>query len=85
MKCRNCYPRSLDYQKVAGKIVVCVNEDPTVLRRIKRLVVQDTKAMGMIHINEDQKDFPFNSGAFPFTEIGNVEGHQILHYINSTR
>ncbi|KAH6794314.1 hypothetical protein C2S52_004791 [Perilla frutescens var. hirtella] len=83
---RNCIPGSLDPKKVAGKIVVCMNEDTSVSRRIKQLVVQDAGGKGAIlmqrgggHIN------PYDSGAFPFVEVGQDIGSQILHYINSTR
>ncbi|KAL1346471.1 hypothetical protein HN51_020121 [Arachis hypogaea] len=82
---RNCYPGSLDYNKVAGKIVVCVNDDPTISRKIKKLVLQDAKAMGMILIDEEKKDVPFDAAVFPFSEVTNLEGHQILRYINSTK
>ncbi|XP_054811862.1 CO(2)-response secreted protease-like [Prosopis cineraria] len=82
---RNCFPRSVDYTKVAGSIVVCVADDPTVSRRIKKLVLQDAKAMGLILIDEDKKDVPYDAGVFPFTEVGNLEGYQILEYINSTK
>jgi hypothetical protein len=41
--------------------------------------------MGMIFVSEDNKDVSFDAGAFPFTEIGNLEGRQILQYINSTK
>ncbi|KAJ1381489.1 Peptidase S8/S53 domain [Sesbania bispinosa] len=82
---RNCYPGSLDYNKVAGNIVVCVNDDPNISRRVKKLVLQDARAMGMILIDEDNKDVSFDAGAFPFTEVGNLEGYQILEYINTTK
>ncbi|XP_061343243.1 CO(2)-response secreted protease-like [Gastrolobium bilobum] len=82
---RNCIPGSLDYNKTAGNIVVCVNDDPTISRRIKKLVVQDARAMGMILIDEDNKDVSFDAGVFPFTQVGNLEGNQILEYINSTK
>ncbi|MED6120540.1 hypothetical protein PIB30_118845 [Stylosanthes scabra] len=82
---RNCYPGSLDYSKVAGKIVVCVNDDPTISRRIKKLVLQDAKAIGMILIDEENQDVPFDADVFPFSEVTNLQGHQILHYINSTK
>ncbi|PON69884.1 Subtilase [Trema orientale] len=82
---RNCYPGSLDSKKVAGKIVVCANDDPTVTRRIKKLVVEDAKAKGVIVIDEDEKGVPFDSGFFSFVEVGNDEGSQILNYINSTK
>ncbi|XP_050386974.1 CO(2)-response secreted protease-like [Argentina anserina] len=82
---RNCYPGSFDPKKIAGKIVVCVADDPTVSRRIKKLVVDDAKAKGLILIDEDEKSVPFDSGVFPFTEVGDIEGFQILNYINSTK
>ena len=85
LKCRNCFPGSLDFNKTAGNIVVCVNDDPSVSRRIKKLVVQDARAVGIILINENNKDAPFDAGVFPFTQVGNLEGHQILKYINSTK
>lgn len=85
LKCRNCYPGSLDYNKVAGNIVVCANDDPTVSRRIKKLVTQDARAVGMILIDEDHKDVPFDAGVFPYSQVANLEGHQILEYINSTK
>ncbi|KAM1263254.1 hypothetical protein ACFXTH_028266 [Malus domestica] len=82
---RNCYPGSLDQKKVVGKIVVCVDDDPAVSRRTKKLVVADTKAKGLILIDEAEKGVPFDSGIFPFTEVGNIAGFQILKYINSTK
>lgn len=41
--------------------------------------------MGLILIDEEKKDVPFDAGIFPFTEVGDLEGHQILEYINSTK
>ncbi|KAJ7949431.1 Subtilisin-like protease [Quillaja saponaria] len=81
----NCYPGSLDHKKASGKIVVCVDNDPTVLRRIKKLVVENAKAKGMILISEEEKGVPYDAGVFPFTEVANTEGYQILQYINSTK
>ncbi|KAG7029593.1 CO(2)-response secreted protease [Cucurbita argyrosperma subsp. argyrosperma] len=82
---RNCYPGSLDRSKVAGKIVVCASDDFSTSRTIKELVVQDAKAVGLILINEASKTVPMDSNIFPFTQIGNSEGLQILEYINSTK
>ena len=83
--CRNCYPGSLDPKKVAGKIVVCTNDDPTITRRIKKLVVEDAKAKGLILIDEDETGVPFDSGVFSFVEVGALVGLEILHYLNSTK
>ncbi|XP_028118691.1 CO(2)-response secreted protease-like [Camellia sinensis] len=48
-------------------------------------VVEGDKAEGLILIDEAEKDLPFNSGIFPFSEVGNIVGSQILNYINSTK
>ncbi|KAJ9179499.1 hypothetical protein P3X46_011281 [Hevea brasiliensis] len=82
---KDCYPGSLDRQKVAGKIVVCIDSDFSVPRQIKKLVVEDARAKGLILINEDEKGVPFDSGVFPFAEVGNIAGAQLLQYINSTK
>ncbi|EEF36839.1 Xylem serine proteinase 1 precursor, putative [Ricinus communis] len=82
---RNCYPGSLDRAKVAGKIVVCIDNDPSIPRRIKKLVVEDARAKGLILINEVEEGVPFDSGVFPFAEVGNIAGTQLLKYINSTK
>ena len=42
-----------------GKILVCVSDDQTVSRHIKKLRLQDARAMGMILIDENNKDVPF--------------------------
>lgn len=81
----NCRPGSLDPKKVGGKIVLCIDNDPTVSRRIKKLVVEDAGAKGMILINEDDKGVPFDSGAFPFVEVGNKAGYKIFKYMNSNK
>ena len=81
----NCYPGSLDADKTAGKIIVCVGTDPTVTRRVKKLVAQGARAKGLILIDEDEKGVPFDSGSFPFSEVGNDVGAQILEYMNSTK
>ncbi|KAH6772418.1 hypothetical protein C2S51_010822 [Perilla frutescens var. frutescens] len=83
---RNCMPGSLDFTKVAGKIVVCMNDEASVSRMIKKLVVEDAKAKGVIIIDgEEEETSPFDSGTFPYSEVGETIGHQILHYINSTK
>ncbi|TQE10305.1 hypothetical protein C1H46_004144 [Malus baccata] len=77
--------RIIGSKESVGKIVVCVDDDPAVSRRIKKLVVADTKAKGLILIDEAEKGLPFDSGIFPFTEVGNTASFQILEYINSTK
>jgi hypothetical protein len=81
----NCYPGSLDEQKVAGKIVVCVSTDSTVSRRVKKLVAEGSGAIGLVLIEDEQKDVPFQAGSFAFSQVGNDVGAQILSYITSTK
>ncbi|KAI3445161.1 hypothetical protein Pfo_001826 [Paulownia fortunei] len=81
---RNCIPGSLDSKKVAGKIIVCMNDEPTVSRRIKKLIVEDAKGKGVIIIDGQGEITPFDSGTYPFAEVGETIGSKILHYINST-
>ncbi|CAJ2657243.1 unnamed protein product [Trifolium pratense] len=82
---RNCYPGSLDNRKVAGKIVICVNDDQNIIRNMKKLIVQDAGAIGVILIEKEDIDVPFDAGLFPFTEVGNLKGYQILKYLKSTK
>ncbi|XP_051146483.1 CO(2)-response secreted protease-like isoform X2 [Andrographis paniculata] len=82
---RNCVPGSLDGKKVAGKIIVCVNDEPTVSRNIKKLVVEDAKAKGLIIIDSQEESSPFDSGTYPFAQVAEAAGTKLLHYINSTR
>ncbi|KAM0953952.1 putative tripeptidyl-peptidase II [Dioscorea sansibarensis] len=81
----NCYPGSLDLRKTAGKIIVCVDSDPSVTRKVKKLVAQDAQTKGLILIDEVEKGVAFDSGSYPFSEVGNKAGVQILKYINSTK
>ncbi|KAJ6346835.1 hypothetical protein OIU76_003504 [Salix suchowensis] len=82
---RNCYPGSLDTKKVAGKIVVCTDNDLNIPLQIKKLVVEDARAKGLILVSEDEKIVPFDSGMVPFAEVGNLSGLQIIKYINDTK
>ncbi|KAJ4720463.1 Subtilisin-like protease [Melia azedarach] len=80
---RSCDPESLDPKKVAGKIIVCI--DPTVLRTIMLLVAEGAKAKGLIVVNKDESIVPFDSGKFPYAEVGKVSGYRIIKYINSIK
>uniref|UniRef100_A0A0E0JH36 Subtilisin-like protease n=1 Tax=Oryza punctata TaxID=4537 RepID=A0A0E0JH36_ORYPU len=81
----NCYPGSLDAQKAAGKIVVCVGTDPMVSRRVKKLVAEGAGARGLVLIDDAEKAVPFVAGGFPFSQVATDAGAQILEYINSTK
>ncbi|KAL5802010.1 hypothetical protein ACOSQ3_033642 [Xanthoceras sorbifolium] len=82
---KSCYPGSLDPEKVEGKIIVCIGNDPTVPRKIRKLVVEDANAKGLILVNEYEKGVPFDSGTFAFAQVDNRVGSQIINYINSTK
>lgn len=47
--------------------------------------MEDAKAEGLILIDEEEKGVPIDSETFPFTQVGNVAGFQILKYMNSTK
>ncbi|KAL8159648.1 hypothetical protein V2J09_001185 [Rumex salicifolius] len=81
----NCIPGSLDAKKIAGKIILCIDTYPSVSRKIKKLVVEDSGAKGLVYISEMQKSVPFDAGAFPFVQVGEDAGMQILKYINSSK
>lgn len=81
----NCYPGSLDAQKVARKIVVCVGTNSMVARRVKKLVAEGSGASGLVLIDDEQKDVPFDAGSFAFSQVGNDVGAQILGYMISTK
>ena len=70
---------------MAGKIVACLDKDPTVPRRVKKMVAEGAGASGLILIDETEKGVSFDSGSFPFSEVGKRAGTQILKYINSSR
>lgn len=86
MCCRGCYPGSLDPAKVEGKIVLCFDNDPTLPNKIRKLVVEDAGAKGLIMVSQDYKQgVPFDSGTFAFTQVDQSVGSQIVQYINSTK
>ncbi|CAN6443214.1 unnamed protein product [Victoria cruziana] len=82
---RNCYPGSLNAAKTARKIVVCLEDDPIVTRKVKKLAVESLGARGMIFVDQQSKSSAFDAGDFPFVEVNTSVGNQILAYINSTR
>lgn len=65
--------------------MVCVNSDPTLTRKIRKLVVEGVGAKGMVFIDETLKGYPFDTGVFPFTQVDNTAGSKILNYISSTK
>lgn len=49
------------------------------------MVVEDAKGKGVIIIHGQGESTPFDSGTYPFAEVGEKIGSQILHYIKSTK
>ncbi|CAH9085164.1 unnamed protein product [Cuscuta epithymum] len=82
---RICAPGTLNTTEVTGKIVVCMHDDLAVSRTIKKLVVEDAGAKGLILIDGFENSSPFDSGAYPFAEVRKDLGFQILKYINTTK
>ncbi|CAN1343761.1 CO(2)-response secreted protease [Linum perenne] len=82
IKTSNCYPGSLEKDKVAGKIVICLTNDTSITRRIRKLVVEDAGGIGMIQINQEETSVPFDAGTFPFVAVGSRYGTRILNYMN---
>ncbi|XP_014753845.1 CO(2)-response secreted protease isoform X2 [Brachypodium distachyon] len=83
----NCYPGSLDPEKVRGKIVVCVGSTGTMMasRRVKKVVAEGSGASGLVLIDDAKMDEPYDAGSFAFSQVGSHVGAQILDYINSTK
>lgn len=65
--------------------MVCINSDPTLTRRVKKLVVEGVGAKGMVLVDGTLKGNPFDAGVFPFTEVDDSAGSEILQYIGTTK
>ncbi|KAL7117566.1 hypothetical protein ACP275_03G079400 [Erythranthe tilingii] len=81
----NCIPGSLDDSKVKGKIVVCENKDESYEPRDKFEDLQQQGAIGMIVIDNDERQVATKYESFPVAAVSEDDGAQILSYINSTR
>ena len=46
--------------------------------RVKKLAAEESQAKGLILIDEFEKGVPFDSGSFPFSEVGEKAGALIL-------
>ncbi|KAM7515961.1 hypothetical protein LguiA_005544 [Lonicera macranthoides] len=80
-----CLDSSLDRRKARGKILVCRHtESSSESKLAKSLVVKDVGGVGMILIDEADKNvaIPF---VIPAAMVGNRIGHSILSYLNHTR
>lgn len=85
LQCRNCKLGTLDPKKVAGKIIVCLNKDTNVSRAQKRAAVESGGGEGVIIVQGPGLIDPYDAGAYPFVQVGEYEGSEILHYISKTK
>lgn len=82
---RNCIPGSLDDGKVKGKIVLCENKDEEYVPRDKFDILKSQGAIGMIVIDNDQRQVASKYGTSPIAAVTEEDGTEILSYINSNR
>ncbi|KAL3527347.1 hypothetical protein ACH5RR_012003 [Cinchona calisaya] len=80
-----CLDSSLNSTKTGGKVLVCRHSGSSTESKLaKSVVVKEAGGVGMILIDESDKDvaIPF---VIPAAIVGKQLGYQILSYINSTR
>ncbi|KAJ4720461.1 Subtilisin-like protease [Melia azedarach] len=92
---RRCQPGSYDPEKVAGKILVCIQSELIDTKEVMQSVASNINAeeksltfiaKGLIIVNDDEKIWPsFSAGIFPYAEVGKLAGLQIIKYINSNK
>lgn len=68
---------------VKGKIVLCDNDDDSVVD--KKDAVKSLGGVGVIVIDDQSRAVASSYGTFPLTVISSKEAAEILAYINSTR
>ncbi|KAL6564997.1 hypothetical protein OROMI_016447 [Orobanche minor] len=76
---------SLDSRKVTGKIIVCMNDETDVSRTIKRLVVEDAKGKWIIIIDRQGDITPFDSGTYPFAQVGQTVGTLLQQFLKQKK
>ncbi|KZV19416.1 hypothetical protein F511_08757 [Dorcoceras hygrometricum] len=80
-----CLESSLDSTKAKNKVLVCRHAEGTIESKVaKSVVVQEAGGVGMILIDEEDKDIaiPF---PIPAAIVGEETGKKILSYIKDTR
>ncbi|KAL0360513.1 UNVERIFIED_CONTAM: CO(2)-response secreted protease [Sesamum radiatum] len=80
---RNCIPGSLDDSKVKGKIVLCENKDEDYGAKDKFNTLKSQGAVGMILVDNNDRQVPSKYGTFPIAAVTEEDGAQILSYIKS--
>ncbi|XP_010692513.2 CO(2)-response secreted protease [Beta vulgaris subsp. vulgaris] len=81
---RNCYPDSIDADKIKGKLVLCQHKEGGFSMRAKQMGVKSRGGLGMIFINDATRLVASNWGTFPVTVITSTDATEILDYINAT-
>ncbi|XP_077246635.1 CO(2)-response secreted protease-like [Tasmannia lanceolata] len=82
---RNCFPDTLDGDKIKGKIVLCEHSDTTYSQRDKMEEVTSLGGIGMVLVDDLEQFVAFSYGIFPMTVISSEGATKIRSYINSTR
>ncbi|KAL0351729.1 UNVERIFIED_CONTAM: CO(2)-response secreted protease [Sesamum calycinum] len=80
---RNCIPGSLDDSKVKGKIVLCENKDDDYGAKDKFDTLTSQGAVGMILVDNNDRQVPSKYGTFPIAAVTEEDGAQILSYVKS--
>ncbi|KAL3840191.1 hypothetical protein ACJIZ3_024782 [Penstemon smallii] len=80
---RNCVPGSLDDNKVEGKIVLCENKDEVYAPEEKFDTLKTQGAIGMVLIDNNQRQAPSKYGTFPIAVVTEKDGAEILSYIKN--
>ncbi|KAL3641011.1 hypothetical protein CASFOL_015979 [Castilleja foliolosa] len=75
---------SLDDDKVNGKIVICDFGNIFYTTTEKFNMLKSQGAIGLIVIDDDQRQVPSNFGTSPIAVVSEEDGAKILSYINST-
>lgn len=84
--CHFCSGCGINDDKAKGKIVVCENKHEAAYgARNKFRVLQSQGAVGMILIDDYDRQVPLKYDSYPIAAVSEEDGAQILSYINSTR
>ncbi|KAL8245784.1 hypothetical protein R6Q59_007000 [Mikania micrantha] len=82
---RNCIPRSLDQDKVKGKIVLCENKKGPYSAKQKLAAVKRLGAIGMIFVSDNARAVANSYGSFPMATVTENDGKKIITYATKER
>ncbi|CAA0822427.1 CO(2)-response secreted protease [Striga hermonthica] len=81
----HCFPGSLDYRKVNGKILLCENDDYDYEPTEKFESITKQGGVGMIVSDDFYFRLPTAYGTYPIAAVSKEDGARIRKYINSNR